>query len=469
MKRPLALFALLAIALSSVAAIPFSFWKTVAVSGLVDPTSISGLKLWLKADALALSDGTAVSSWTDSSGLGNHATQATGANQPILKTSILGGKPVIRFDGANDYLQTATFSSSLSSSTIFAVGKVGTADQTQFVFDGIDSTHRNAVLHYSTFEGGAGANKLDQFAGTEVFGTSTNGVFAEISAVFNGASSATYIDGSLVISGDVGSQSLSGLTVAARYTAANFLAGDLAEIIVYDSALSTANRKNVEQYLASKYTLNSYSLLFNGSSQYVTIPGTPVNVNSDFTIEEWVKLGADNTTNVLFSGSSGSSYWMLIARNDSNGLCFQVDPTGGGATFVGASSSTIAVADAWTHVAVTRSGNTFSFYKNGSLLKTGTYSGTSLATANAQIAHLPIGTNFFNGRVDEVRTWNVARTATEINANKSLVIMGNTAHLTGYWRFQTGSGSTALDFQTNATTNDGTLVSSPTWSTEKPF
>ena len=34
-----------------------------------------------------------------------------------------------------------------------------------------------------------------------------------------------------------------------------YLKGDIAEIIVYDSALSDTNRQNVESYLNSKYAI----------------------------------------------------------------------------------------------------------------------------------------------------------------------------------------------------------------------
>jgi len=62
----------------------------------------TNVKLWLKADALSLTDGTAVSSWTDSGPLGLHAVQSTSNLKPVFKTSILNGKPSIRFDTAND-------------------------------------------------------------------------------------------------------------------------------------------------------------------------------------------------------------------------------------------------------------------------------------------------------------------------------------------------------------------------------
>jgi hypothetical protein len=57
------------------------------------------------------SDGNAVGTWTDLSVNARNATQATGANQPIYKTAIQGGNPVLRFDGSNDVMSTAAFAS----------------------------------------------------------------------------------------------------------------------------------------------------------------------------------------------------------------------------------------------------------------------------------------------------------------------------------------------------------------------
>src|SRR4051812_19518760 len=71
------------------------------------PTDISGLKLWLKADSLSLNDGDAVTTWTDSSGNSNTASQGTAANKPTYKTAVLNALPVVRFDGSNDYLGVA--------------------------------------------------------------------------------------------------------------------------------------------------------------------------------------------------------------------------------------------------------------------------------------------------------------------------------------------------------------------------
>ena len=68
------------------------------------PFSTDGLNLWLKADSLSLSDGDQVSSWNDSSGNGNNATQSNSSYKPIFKTGILNGKPVVRFTASDDHI-----------------------------------------------------------------------------------------------------------------------------------------------------------------------------------------------------------------------------------------------------------------------------------------------------------------------------------------------------------------------------
>lgn len=85
-----------------------------------DPSSIAGLVGWWKADALTLADGDPVSSWTDSSGNGFDATQATPANQPVFNTGQLNGLPAVNFNGSSDSL-AAAITSTAQPFTVFAV------------------------------------------------------------------------------------------------------------------------------------------------------------------------------------------------------------------------------------------------------------------------------------------------------------------------------------------------------------
>lgn len=69
------------------------------------PLQLPGLKFWLDASQISgLNDGDPVATWSDASGLNNHATQATGSKQPTYKVAIVNGRPVVRFDGVDDAL-----------------------------------------------------------------------------------------------------------------------------------------------------------------------------------------------------------------------------------------------------------------------------------------------------------------------------------------------------------------------------
>lgn len=52
---------------------------------------------------------------------------------------------------------------------------------------------------------------------------------------------------------------------------------------------------------------------------------------------------------------------------------------------------------------------------------------------------------FFNGSIDEVRIWNVARTTEEIHENMHSLLTGDEEGLVGYWRFNEGLGQIAND------------------------
>lgn len=118
------------------------------------PSTISGLKLWLKADGAlwqdaartvpAASNGDVVGAWDDASGTGNHVTQATTAKKPTLRTGVVGGKPVIRFDGSNDTLvSVAASGTDTSSFTQFAVLKRANTASGDILHTGLTSAGGN--------------------------------------------------------------------------------------------------------------------------------------------------------------------------------------------------------------------------------------------------------------------------------------------------------------------------------------
>ena len=77
---------------------------TTGAAGSGDSIPTQGLAFWVRADTGLTLAGTTVSQWADLSGNNRHAAQGAAASQPTVVTNALNGKPVLRFDGVNDFL-----------------------------------------------------------------------------------------------------------------------------------------------------------------------------------------------------------------------------------------------------------------------------------------------------------------------------------------------------------------------------
>ena len=88
-----------------------------------DPGTIASLRLWLRGDDLAQSDGSPVSAWADASGSGNDVTQATSMKMPTYYAAQLNGHSYVSFDGIDDTLfkVSAAGFSCITGHTVIAV------------------------------------------------------------------------------------------------------------------------------------------------------------------------------------------------------------------------------------------------------------------------------------------------------------------------------------------------------------
>lgn len=124
-------------------------------------------------------------------------------------------------------------------------------------------------------------------------------------------------------------------------------------------------------------------------------------------------------------------------------------------------------AGAWTHVALTRDGTAAKFYINGALA----YS-TTLASADAsgrtgfpfRIGYAGDGSTYFDGQIDEVKLWNVARTQAQIASTLYAAPSVSDTNLLAYYDFNTGNGVKVVNRKVGAAaTSFITLTNSPTW------
>jgi len=210
---------------------------------------------------------------------------------------------------------------------------------------------------------------------------------------------------------------------------------------------------------------NEHSLDFDGVDDYVNITANSAFnfTTPGFTIEAWIKPDVVTGSQNIFDKTDSAG---------SNGYRISLLNTGLRVTFwrvVDIDSSVVSfTAGTWQHIAVVFDSNQdIVIYKNGVLVETVSNSSNPISSLSPQSigrAQKTGSEGYFDGLIDEVRIWNVARSATEIAENYNKRVSDNSAGLVGYWKFDQGSGTTAFD--SSDTGADGTLINGTAWSTD---
>jgi hypothetical protein len=188
----------------------------------------------------------------------------------------------------------------------------------------------------------------------------------------------------------------------------------------------------------------SYALDFNQS--WVTVPDhADLDLGTTWTIEAWIKPrsggGGDEHVISKWGGCVDASYSVVI----SGGKLLSGIASCANGTQVVQSSGTV-VDGQWQHIAVTLSNDSLRLYINGVLDTVRTGSQAPLNTATELTLGRHSGGGYpFDGLLDEVRVWTVARTGAQIAGAMNHWLQGNEAGLVAYWRFDEGSGDSAFD------------------------
>ena len=220
-----------------------------------DPTTITGMTLWLKADAITgLSDGTPLTAgWNDSSGLNHNFVPMFGS--PTYKTNIVNGLPVCRFNGVNQAFQNNSHTIVGSGNyTVIVVASAASVSARQAAIFG-------SGVNFSTVQINRNIADLnDQVnSGGYVYCSEPGGIVAGawnvITVDWAGSNIHLWRNGALKnTTGATLSSSPGLLTTIGNNVESNLLwDGDIAEVLVYNSSLSSTDRHNVESYLSAKY------------------------------------------------------------------------------------------------------------------------------------------------------------------------------------------------------------------------
>jgi len=216
--------------------------------------------------------------------------------------------------------------------------------------------------------------------------------------------------------------------------------------------------------------------LSSSTGSYVDVGS--LSIPENFTIEAWVKPESAGTQMILTKdyGCVSANQFRLQLEPTNKAAFMMSDGAAADGGLWSASlsyklqSSSALPFSAWSHLAVTKSGNVFTLYVNGTAEATYTtsvnllHSGTQPFQMGSRVGCSGTAPDFtFNGLIDEVRVWSVARTQADIVANMSSPLFSpNPAwpDLKGYWRLDDGSGTVARD---EKNVYPGTLVNGPVW------
>lgn len=176
-----------------------------------------------------------------------------------------------------------------------------------------------------------------------------------------------------------------------------------------------------------------------------------------YTKEAWISINAINVTSNIISGSDSfgqNAFWVPngVLSAGHNGIWNAVE------------DSNVLSVNTWYHVAVSYdyTTQTLKLYKDGILIDSNNNVPAPNNGNDIHIGSFNDASNLFNGSIDEVRIWNVARTEEQINGSKNCELQASQLGLVAYYNLNQGIDSGNNTSETTAIdatgTNNGTLT-----------
>ena len=213
--------------------------------------------------------------------------------------------------------------------------------------------------------------------------------------------------------------------MVAHYT---FDANDASDTSGYGNNGSLINGAYVVPDGGGELKRTSLVLNVDGVNDYVNCGSNSIlNITGPITIAAWVKPGIEpNSNNYIvskFDYGSNQRAWALLRHNKANTWFFVISPNGQVVDIdyqhSGAESDSQVITDQWVHLTAVFDGSVQTLYVNGVLQSktynvSGIYSSTAPVTIGTNWNNGSPGTNYFNGKIDDVRIYNYALTAEQI-------------------------------------------------------
>jgi hypothetical protein len=251
----------------------FSRNQRIASAKVFNATELSGCVLWLDSSDLRTitkDSSNRVSQISDKSNAGSHAVQSSDSLKPVFTVAVRAGKPILRFDGAAQYLLANGASSAQNGTdkptTIFAVVKaaVNNANMSVVHFSRASVASPQLSLQYRStnayyFDARDDSNTLKSYSGTDTISLSF-----DLLTLYTSGTTATMQRNGTDLTNlaakdiDLGVKTIDRVGIGARFTTSvsNYLNGDIAEVLIYNRELTTAEINAVNAYLKKKWLIS---------------------------------------------------------------------------------------------------------------------------------------------------------------------------------------------------------------------
>lgn len=440
--------------------------------GIKTPKQISGCVLWLDASdssSVVLTSGK-VSQWSDKSGNLNHVTQSNASYRPNYVSNSINNLNTIYFTQSSGTNLRKTNFPADTTKTVFLVfnAKYGPSNARILNFSygtatadfGVytQNSYKNYFL-YSNSGGGAssftGSGYVDN---NNIITITQNGYAAnsttlyengKVLGTFSPNTTSTWDDAGLTIGGN------------GNTTSGENFTGNVGELIIYNSVLSTKEREQIENYLSKKWrikilkatnrvkdlTSNTFVTVANNNLPIIDdvfrldpndANGSPKTTNSymtrnapfasGITQEAWVKMnnhmGCGGGASTTFSNDQKTiislrpAYLLIDSIRRPYTWIYNSNFT----EFASTTSNFKVSNNTWTHLATTYDGNKMRLYVNGQISST---SATDIVTGlGASSFTFGIGSEsngtqgrMLDGYLDNIKIYNQTLTSDQIFQN----------------------------------------------------
>lgn len=231
----------------------------------IDPPDYTNMVGWWDASwATTLGNNDPVTNWYDKGYLNSTLNQAGAASlKPTHKTNVINGRPTRYFDGGDRLDCNAVAAYFTGADKPFSCVAVVKRDNTSayHIMSAISNTDgtpklvatcvfANSQLIYCVRTDNAGASKYP----IRAHGTTTN---AEVHSIVSpGTTVSSWYNNNLAVNAedcDVGETTLNAFNLGGRIESTAYLYGHIAELILWKTAITTAQRLAVQTYLAAKW------------------------------------------------------------------------------------------------------------------------------------------------------------------------------------------------------------------------